>query len=526
VTSFNTRIGAVVLNTADVTSAGGAPSASPNLTGVPTAPTAAQADSSTTLATTAFVHAAVSALGTTVQSFNGRTGAVSLIGNDVSAAGGALLAGPAFTGAPTTPTATAGTSTTQIASTAFVQAAIAAISAGVSSFNTRTGAVTLTLADVTGAGGAPLAAPHFSGVPTAPTPVQTSNDTTLATTAYVQAAVAAGGVSSFNSRTGAVTLQANDVSAVGGALLAAPAFTGIPTAPTPVTGTNTTQLATTAFVIAQLATTGGVTSFNSRAGAVTLNLGDITGAGGSPVLPKYLAGLTLSNDATTPATVLDIAAGSACSDDLSTMMVLTAVMTKNCNAAWAVGSGNGALDSGSALTANNAYAVFIIERPDTSVVDILISANATAPVLPAGYTKKRRIGAFGTDASAHIIAFIQLEDYFWTAQYNVFGQTGGTVAAALAPLPGPLGVSFQPLLEYEVGATSSTMSLLLQSAVNPNINFSVVVSNGYAGVNTVYGATIGPPTNTARQITIGSTLSGTTGTAQLWSQGWIDSRGK
>jgi hypothetical protein len=281
VTSFNTRTGAVVLSTADITGAGGAPIASPGLTGTPTAPTAAQADSSTTLATTAFVHAAVSALGTTVQSFNNRTGTVTLIGNDISAAGGALLAGPAFSGVPTAPTATVGTATTQLATTAFVQAAIAAVSAGVSSFNTRTGAVTLTTGDITGAGGAPLASPNLTGVPTAPTPAQTSNDTTVATTSFVKAAVAAGGVSSFNSRTGAVTLQANDLSAVGGALLAGPNFTGVPTGPTATAGTNTTQIATTAFVMAALATAGGVTSFNSRAGAVTLSTADITGAGGS-----------------------------------------------------------------------------------------------------------------------------------------------------------------------------------------------------------------------------------------------------
>ena len=40
--------------------------------------------------------------------------------------------------------------------------------AAVNSFNTRTGAVTLTLADVTGVGGAPLASPAFTGTATAP----------------------------------------------------------------------------------------------------------------------------------------------------------------------------------------------------------------------------------------------------------------------------------------------------------------------------------------------------------------------
>ena len=81
----------------------------------------------------------------------------------------APLASPALTGTPTVPTATAGTNTTQAASTAFVTTAVAA---------------------VTGGGGAPLNSPAFTGNPTAPTPTAGDNDTSIATTAFVTAAVA------------------------------------------------------------------------------------------------------------------------------------------------------------------------------------------------------------------------------------------------------------------------------------------------------------------------------------------------
>ena len=47
-------------------------------------------------------------------------------------------------------------------------------------------------------------------------------------------------------RTGAITLSVGDVT--GAAPLASPALTGIPTAPTAETGNNSTQIATTAFV--------------------------------------------------------------------------------------------------------------------------------------------------------------------------------------------------------------------------------------------------------------------------------------
>jgi hypothetical protein len=282
VSSFNTRTGAVVLTSADVTGVGGAPIASPSFSGVPLAPTAAPGTNTTQLATTAFVAAAVAALPSPVSSFNGRTGAVSFQANDISAVGGALLSSPVFTGTPQAPTQAPGSNNTDIATTAFVQAALTA-GGGVVSFNGRAGAITLLAADVTGAGGAPLASPAFTGVPSAATATSGTNTTQLATTAFVQAALSAapGGVSSFNSRTGAITLIGADVSAAGGALLASPTFTGTPHAPTPTNTSNDTTLATTAFVQGLIATAGGVNTFNGRAGAVTLNAADVFAAGGS-----------------------------------------------------------------------------------------------------------------------------------------------------------------------------------------------------------------------------------------------------
>ena len=166
-----------------------APIASPALTGTPTAPTAVPATSTTQLATTAFVGAAVAASNPGVSSFNTRVGAITLQAADVTGVGGALLASPALTGTPSAPTAAPATSTTQLATTAFVAAAVAGSVAGVASFNTRTGPVTLQAADVTGVGGALLASPALTGTPTAPTAAPATNTTQLATTGFVAAAV-------------------------------------------------------------------------------------------------------------------------------------------------------------------------------------------------------------------------------------------------------------------------------------------------------------------------------------------------
>lgn len=97
---------------------------------------------------------------------------------------------------------------------------------------------------------APLASPALTGNPTAPTPLTADNDTSIATTAFVKAQgyLTSAPVTSVAGKTGAVTLVVGDVS--GAAPLASPALTGTPTAPTATAGTNTTQIATTAFVTA------------------------------------------------------------------------------------------------------------------------------------------------------------------------------------------------------------------------------------------------------------------------------------
>ena len=127
------------------------------------------------------------------------------------------LASPAFTGTPTAPTPTLGDDSTKIATTAFVQDTVATVT------GTDLSAVNAAIALK-----APIASPTFTGNPTAPTPTAGNNDTSIATTAFVQTAVSSK------------------------APIASPAFTGNPTAPTPTAGDNDTSIATTAFVKAAI----------------------------------------------------------------------------------------------------------------------------------------------------------------------------------------------------------------------------------------------------------------------------------
>ncbi|EOM5978863.1 phage tail protein [Escherichia coli] len=107
---------------------------------------------------------------------------------------------PTFTGTPKAPTPAAGNNTTQVATTAFVQAALTALINGAP-------ATLDTLKEIAAAINndpnfsttinnalalkAPLSSPALTGTPTAPTAARSVNNTQIATTAFVKSAIAA-----------------------------------------------------------------------------------------------------------------------------------------------------------------------------------------------------------------------------------------------------------------------------------------------------------------------------------------------
>ncbi len=116
-------------------------------------------------------------------------------------------------------------------------------------------------------------------------------------------------VISVAGRTGAVVLSISDIS--GGAPLASPAFTGLPTAPTPGIGDNSTNIATTAFVdtaigaAATINTTGGTTTLSQTEYGVRVLL--VTGALVSPaVLVVPNNGVWIVSNGTTGAQTLTV----------------------------------------------------------------------------------------------------------------------------------------------------------------------------------------------------------------------------
>lgn len=135
-------------------------------------------------------------------------------------------------------------------------------------------------------------------------------------------------------------------------------------------------------------------------------------ASASAALPRsYLDDLELSNGADADHDI-NIAVGECRDNDAGAVLSLTSVLTKQIDAAWAVGTNQGGLDTGT-VTTSTWYAVWLIKRSDTDVVDALFSTSFSSPTMPTDYDQKRRIGAVLTDGSSNIVAFTQIGDDVW-----------------------------------------------------------------------------------------------------------------
>lgn len=220
----------------------------------------------------------------------------------------APLASPALTGVPTGTTATPGTNTTQLATTAFVTAAVGAASSGLSDpggngivKRTALGTTAVALAaDVnttlgyTAANDALVAhlagtetltgAKTFSASPIVPTAGALDNTTKAASTAYADAAV---GVEKTRALAAEALL----------APLASPALTGNPTVPTQATSDNSTRAASTAYVTTAVAAVSNLlvpTTYSANATvATTVKYGQATAGSGGITLTVQSASLTV-----------------------------------------------------------------------------------------------------------------------------------------------------------------------------------------------------------------------------------------
>ena len=182
----------------------------------------------------------------------------------------------------------------------------------------------------------------------------------------------------------------------------------------------------------------------------------------------YVNGLGISNNATTPNTQLDIAAGTILDSTATYQIGTTATITIN----GAVNGLNG-LDTG-ALAASKVYSVYLVADPvNQQITGAMISLSAT-PLLPFGYSAFALIGYIVTDASVHFLKG------YWTAGDSAYRKfiydapqatavTAGHAVAytavdlsALVPAVNNLPVS----IAYSFTPNAATTSFLKLQGVN------------------------------------------------------------
>ena len=247
-------------------------------------------------------------------------------------------------------------------------------------------------------------------------------------------------------------------------------------------------------------------------------------------------GLTLSNNGVDATNDIDIAAGSCIDLTASAheVLVLASSLTKRLDAAWAVGTGNGGLDTGA--IANTTYHIWLIKRPDTGVVDALFSASASAPSMPTNYTIKRRIGSLIRVAAA-LQLFVQVGDRFMlkssVQDVNTANPGTAAVTATLASIPtGVVVLAKFAFLYFDTTPAASQMVSFVASDLTQtdvaasSTNFTsanqIITGTGQQG----WGEMQEAMTNTSSQIRYRISNSDADVTIYLVTSGWNDRRGQ
>jgi hypothetical protein len=261
------------------------------------------------------------------------------------------------------------------------------------------------------------------------------------------------------------------------------------------------------------------------------------------VLDNYsrglLWGLTISNNAGDLTNDIDVTVGVAASSvtPYPLMENTTAALTKQIDAAWAVGDAAGGLDGTESVAGtpdtSTWYHVYLIQRSDTGVVDVAFSENASAPErdgtpIPAAYDHYRRIGSVYNNGSGNIYPFTQNGDIFTYVTVNSEQTDNADVAWGLQAILVPLGIKTQPMLTCEIITSSGNAFALVG---DPNVDtgsathFFYLCSVDTTGTG-VGSLPMGIFSNTSSQIYYRFEEGTTVTSSNVRTVGYIDARGR
>lgn len=238
---------------------------------------------------------------------------------------------------------------------------------------------------------------------------------------------------------------------------------------------------------------------------------------GAAMPRAFLAGCTLSTAGAS--TTMSIAAGQATDSTNSILLNLSA--TSKTTSAWAVGTAQGGLDTGT-IANSTWYYFYSIRRPDTGVVDAIFSLSSSAPTLPANYTQYRYIGAGLTNGSGQWTSFTQKgREFYWSTPVQDFNGAGSATAALLT-LSVPRGRKVKGAFNLYV--SGNTQGCYLSDPDNADVapstsGVSPFSTFGFGSASFTGSVQAQCWTNTSAQIRHREANTATVGVATL---GWLD----
>lgn len=189
-------------------------------------------------------------------------------------------------------------------------------------------------------------------------------------------------------------------------------------------------------------------------------------------------------------TTVTMAADEVMVEDASGNTRRLSAFSKTVNSA---ASGAGGLDTGSIANATFYY-IYAIFNPSTNTQNILMSASATAPTLPSGYTfASGPLSVALTDGSAHFLGFTQ-KGKKWQYQVgnnltsnppSLFSGAQGTIGSAWAAISmaGAAPLSICASVSVILSTTSGSTNYAILA---PNSSW-LVSANGICWINGVTG---------------------------------------
>jgi hypothetical protein len=243
---------------------------------------------------------------------------------------------------------------------------------------------------------------------------------------------------------------------------------------------------------------------------------------GAVFSPKIV--LSQSN-VTDPNNDIDVAAGGSF-DQTNFVGWGTGAKTKRLDVAWAAGTNQGGLDTGTKAS-DTFYYIYAIYNPTTNADDIIFTATLGSPTLPSGYTYFAYKGTLKTDGGGNILEYWQSGNKFNLKTPVLDYSSTVDSTRSLITLPTmPLGIEVEGIFNGRKQGSSQNLYMCSPKASDLAPSETVAPLATIQNISGIASGEIwgfGPiviGTNTSQQIAV----RGSTSPDNIWvvTLGWID----